>query len=76
MEVSCYIGEESIRRSLMVRPQHRSVDGQAYQVMSSDLEVSLLLYETAKYEVVRCTITLDGGKEVVKGCTFRCIVGI
>lgn len=50
--------------------------GWAYQVTSSDHEDSLLLYETARYEVVRCTISLDGGRQVVKGCTFRFIVRI
>jgi hypothetical protein len=50
------------------------VSGSAYQVMSKEHEEALRLYETDKYEVVRCDIwlgNLDGTTEAVKGLTFR-----
>ncbi|KAF2494690.1 hypothetical protein BU16DRAFT_462430 [Lophium mytilinum] len=63
------------RYRAMVDSPGAVVEGFAYQVQSRDEEDALLLYETEKYEVVRCEITLDGAKTVimrrVKGCTFR-----
>ncbi|MCJ1431265.1 hypothetical protein MMC27_000616 [Xylographa pallens] len=47
------------------------VDGKAYAVRSAEEEEALRGYETGAYEVVRCEIELRGGKEAVKGCTFR-----
>ena len=50
------------------------VGGWAYQVMSKEQEDALLVYETAKYEVVRVAIAFKGNDysgQVVKGCTFR-----
>jgi hypothetical protein len=38
--------------------------------MSKEYEDALRGYETDNYEVVRCTISIEGGK-MVKGCTFR-----
>jgi hypothetical protein len=46
------------------------VNGSAYKVMSKEYEDALQGYETDNYEVVRCTISIEGGK-MVKGCTFR-----
>lgn len=42
-----------------------------YQVQTKECEEALMFYETDKYEVVRCAIAMDGGKEELKGCTFR-----
>jgi hypothetical protein len=49
------------------------VDGWAYEVVSQEQEDTLRTYETAKYEVVRVEIELNGhsGRRFVKGCTFR-----
>ncbi|KAH7117665.1 hypothetical protein B0J11DRAFT_536445 [Dendryphion nanum] len=49
------------------------VHGWAYLVASPEHEVSLRVYETDNYEVVRTTIVLDGqnGKMKVPGYTFR-----
>jgi hypothetical protein len=46
------------------------VYGWAYEVVSKDDEDALCVYETAKYEVVRVDIVVEG-RGVVKGCTFR-----
>jgi hypothetical protein len=46
------------------------VDGWAYEVMSKEFDDALCVYETAKYEVVRVDIVVEG-RGVVKGCTFR-----
>ncbi|KIW57829.1 hypothetical protein PV05_02386 [Exophiala xenobiotica] len=45
------------------------VDGSAFLVESRDQEDALRFYETDKYEVVRCHITMQTG--VVCGLTFR-----
>ena len=45
------------------------VRGSAYIVTSKEHEDALRLYETDKYEVVRCTIQFEGS--AVQGCTFR-----
>lgn len=45
------------------------VNGSAYEVISKELENDLLLYETEKYEVVRCRITM--ASQTVQGLTFR-----
>ncbi|UKZ82691.1 hypothetical protein TrVFT333_010486 [Trichoderma virens FT-333] len=48
------------------------VCGWAYQVKSRSEEDSLRVYETNKYEVVRCTMELmDGDGGVIQGLTFR-----
>ncbi|KAI1409511.1 hypothetical protein F5Y13DRAFT_182007 [Hypoxylon sp. FL1857] len=46
------------------------VKGQAYLVKTKAHEECLQLYETDKYEVVRCEIRLEG-EETVRGLTFR-----
>ena len=46
-------------------------DGWAYRVNSEVDEEALLYYETEKYEVVRCEITMRGENYSVRGCTFR-----
>ena len=45
------------------------VRGSAYNVTTKEREEALLLYETEKYEVVRCSIVMESG--VVEGLTFR-----
>ena len=45
------------------------VHGSAYQITTKEREEALLLYETEKYEVVRCSIVMEN--EVVQGLTFR-----
>ena len=45
------------------------VNGSAYEVTSREEEDVLLTYETEKYEVVRCCITMVS--ETVQGLTFR-----
>ncbi|KAI9745897.1 MAG: hypothetical protein M1818_000578 [Claussenomyces sp. TS43310] len=49
------------------------IDGSAFQVVSEEQEDALRSYETDVYEVVRCTITMEGEEEEVEvqGCTFR-----
>ncbi|KAI4114568.1 MAG: hypothetical protein LQ338_007986, partial [Usnochroma carphineum] len=47
-----------------------SVPGWAYLVESSEHEEALRWYETDKYEVVRCTVTLGDGRRI-GGLTFR-----
>ena len=46
-----------------------SIKGSAYQVMSEEREDTLRKYETSAYEVVRCSIDMNG--RMVQGCTFR-----
>ena len=46
-----------------------SVHGLAYRVTTKEREEALLLYETEKYEVVRCSIMMESG--MVQGLTFR-----
>ena len=43
------------------------VHGSAYEVISREREDALLTYETEKYEVTRCCITMD--KQAVQGLT-------
>lgn len=45
------------------------VHGSAYQVTTREREEALLLYETEKYEVVRCSLVMESGG--VEGLTFR-----
>ena len=45
------------------------VHGSAYRVTTKEQEEALLLYETEKYEVVRCSIMMESG--IVGGLTFR-----
>lgn len=45
------------------------VHGSAYEVASKENEEALMLYETEKYEVVRCCITM--ASHMVQGLTFR-----
>ena len=46
------------------------IEGFAFEVKSAEQEESLRLYETAKYEVVRCEIQFIEGSRTVMGCTF------
>lgn len=45
------------------------VHGSAYKVTSKEREEDLLFYETEKYEVVRCKITM--ASQEIQGLTFR-----
>lgn len=45
------------------------VPSSAYRVTTKEREEALLLYETEKYEVVRCSIMMESG--TVQGLTFR-----
>lgn len=45
------------------------VRGSTYKVTTKEREEALLLYETEKYEVVRCSIMMESG--TVQGLTFR-----
>lgn len=47
------------------------VDGWAYQVQNQDQEDSLRVYETGKYEVVRCTMKFEDDEDLIHGLTFR-----
>ncbi|MCJ1350181.1 MAG: hypothetical protein MMC33_000162 [Icmadophila ericetorum] len=61
-------------KALVNGPDSCVVSGYAYHVQSREHEDILRFYETAKYEVARCTIhMLIGGKEErsVQGLTFR-----
>ncbi|KAF1848456.1 uncharacterized protein K460DRAFT_364448 [Cucurbitaria berberidis CBS 394.84] len=58
----------------LVNSPGTQVDGCACKVMSRDQEDALLVYETAKYEVVRVPIVFKDGAyrgQLVRGCTFR-----
>ena len=57
-------------RALVDGPIEAAIKGSAYHVTSFDHEESLCFYETERYEVVRCSIEMEGG-EIVKGLTFR-----
>ncbi|KAM3511634.1 hypothetical protein MY11210_004718 [Beauveria gryllotalpidicola] len=49
------------------------VEGVVYWVKSREEEEALRIYETAKYEVVRCSIHLEEEVDVCMGLTFRLI---
>ncbi|EGX89375.1 hypothetical protein CCM_07626 [Cordyceps militaris CM01] len=51
--------------------QHDQVEGKVYWVKSREEEEALRIYETAKYEVVRCKINLESGINTCMGLTFR-----
>jgi hypothetical protein len=55
--------------ALVDGPSTSCVDGSAYRVTTKEREEALLLYETEKYEVVRCSILMESGR--VRGLTFR-----
>jgi hypothetical protein len=56
-------------QALVDGPLHAGVAGSAYEVASKENEDALRSYETDSYEVVRCTISMNGHS--VQGCTFR-----
>ncbi|KAK5240470.1 hypothetical protein LTR40_011694 [Exophiala xenobiotica] len=56
-------------RTALVDAPGTEVYGSAFLVESRDQEDALRIYETDKYEVVRCHITMQTG--VVCGLTFR-----
>lgn len=56
-------------QALVDGPESERVRGSAYMVTSKEHEHALRLYETDKYEVVRCTIQFEGS--AIQGCTFR-----
>jgi hypothetical protein len=47
------------------------VDGWAYLIETEEHEETLRLYETENYEIVRCTISMEGRSDAVKGLTFK-----
>jgi len=47
------------------------VDGWAYLIETEEHEEALRLYETENYEIVRCTISMEGRSDAVKGLTFK-----
>ncbi|KAI1093284.1 hypothetical protein F5B19DRAFT_158197 [Rostrohypoxylon terebratum] len=60
-------------KALVDAPDRRQeVRGQAFLVQDKEQEEALQLYETYKYEVVRCEIHLES-EDRVKGLTFRFI---
>lgn len=58
-------------RALVDGPSTSQVSGHVYFVKSEEQEDALRFYETEKYDVVRCTMTMDGDGREVEGCTFR-----
>ncbi|PNP59087.1 hypothetical protein THARTR1_01335 [Trichoderma harzianum] len=58
--------------ALVDADEDSTVDGCAYQVKDQNQEDSLRVYETGKYEAVRCTMELlDGDGRFLQGLTFR-----
>ncbi|WEW57119.1 hypothetical protein PRK78_002579 [Emydomyces testavorans] len=57
-------------KALVDGPPSACVHGWAYEVLSQKHEESLQIYETSRYEVVRCRILITG-KGAVQGLTFR-----
>jgi hypothetical protein len=47
------------------------VDGWAYLVETEEHEEVLRFYETENYEIVRCTISMEGRSDAVRGLTFK-----
>jgi hypothetical protein len=47
------------------------VDGWAYLVETEEHEEALRLYETENYDIARCTISMEGRSDTVKGLTFK-----
>ncbi len=60
-------------RSLVDGGYGDEVDGMVYLVKSREEEEALRIYETAKYEVVRCAIYFKGEAQSHMGLTFRLI---
>ncbi|MCJ1396822.1 hypothetical protein MMC11_000012 [Xylographa trunciseda] len=60
-------------RALVDGPAEAEVRGWAGEVSGEEEELGLRVYETERYEVVRCGIEVGG--EVVRGCTFRWVGG-
>ena len=46
-------------------------NGWAYLVETEEHEEALRFYETENYEIVRCTISMEGRPDAVKGLTFK-----
>ena len=47
------------------------VDGWPYLVETEEHEEAFRLYETENYDIVRCTISMEGRSDAVKGLTFK-----
>ncbi|KAI9872560.1 MAG: hypothetical protein M1830_001478 [Pleopsidium flavum] len=58
-------------KAIVDGPASISTGGCAYLVTSRDHEDALSFYETEKYEVARCSITMQDNGEVVEGLTYR-----
>ena len=60
-------------KALIDGQSNSRVQGWAYEVQTAEHEEVLRFYETARYEVVRCSIGLLDRKMAVTGLTFRFI---
>lgn len=58
-------------KALIDGPNDSRVQGWAYKVQTAEHEEALRFYETARYEVVRCSILFPDRKDAVAGLTFR-----
>ena len=64
-------GPYHVFRALVDGQNDDEVNGAAILVGSKEQEYILRMYETKKFEVVRCTILTDQGKQQQQGLTFR-----
>ncbi|KAL9101025.1 MAG: hypothetical protein Q9163_003667 [Psora crenata] len=60
-------------KALIDGQSNSRVQGWAYEVQTAEHEEILRFYETARYEVVRCSIGLPDRNDAVAGLTFRFI---
>ena len=60
-------------KALIDGQSNSRVQGWAYEVQTAEHEEVLRFYETARYEVVRCSIRFLDRKDAVPGLTFRFI---
>ncbi|KAL9128381.1 MAG: hypothetical protein Q9217_002935 [Psora testacea] len=60
-------------KALIDGQSNSRVQGWAYEVQTAEHEEVLRFYETARYEVVRCSIGLPDRKDAVTSLTFRFI---
>lgn len=58
-------------RALLDGPNEATVDGFGFLVQSPEVEDTLRWYETDRYEVVRCRMTLEDVGEIVPACAFK-----
>lgn len=60
-------------KALVDGSSNSRVHGRAYEVQTAEHEELLRFYETARYEVVRCSIQLADQGHAINGLTFRFI---